>query len=119
MLYLASREVPFIKGEPYRLTPLLPENVEIGDSVIFQKVNDELVVLDLASQNYFGLDDVGARMWNLLADDGNLESAVSRLRSIYAADEVTLRGDLYALVRRLIDSNLLKAAVIAEMNLAG
>jgi hypothetical protein len=90
------------------LASSLPSSVEIEDSVIFQKLNDESIVLDLNSQNYFGLDDVGTNMWNLLLQDGNLESAVIRLTSIYDADETTIRRDLYALVGQLIESNLLK-----------
>jgi hypothetical protein len=92
------------------LTELLPGRVEIGDSVIFQKLNEEAVILNLTTQNYYGLDDVGTQMWNLLVEDGDLESVVSRLRLMYNADEFTLRTDLRALVSQLIESNLLKAS---------
>ena len=56
-----------------------PVGFEIGESVIFQKLNDEIVVLNLENQNYFGLDNVGAEMWEDLAGMNNDE-----LKAIYS-----------------------------------
>ncbi len=89
---------------------LLPESVEIGDDVIFQKLNDEAVVLNLATQDYFSLDNVGTSMWSLLVEFGNLETVVGRLSSVYDVETETLRRDLCSLVQQLVGSGLLKAS---------
>jgi hypothetical protein len=89
----------------------VPAHVEIGDSVIYQKLNDESVILNLTTQDYYGLDDVGTSMWNLLVEKGDLESVVTELSLVYDIDQRTLRGDLHDLVEQLIGSNLLKATV--------
>ena len=90
------------------MAELLPESVEIGDHVIFQKLNNEAVVLNLTTQDYYSLDDVGTDMWNLLLEFGKLETVVGRLVTIYDSDSATLRNDLGSLVQRLIGSGLLK-----------
>ena len=49
------------------------------DDVIFQTVRDEAVLLNLKSQQYYGLDAVGSRMWGLLVDLGDLSSVAAAL----------------------------------------
>lgn len=92
------------------MAQLLPESVEIGDDVIFQKLNDEAVVLNLVTQDYYSLDDVGTNMWSLLLEFGRLETVVGRLSSVYDIDSESLRRDLGSLVQQLIGSGLLKAS---------
>ena len=86
-----------------------PAKVEITESVIFQKLNDEAVLLNLNTQDYYGLNDVGASMWNMLLEDGDVETVVGKLKLMYAAEENTLRSDLHSLIRELLDLGLLRA----------
>ncbi len=86
----------------------IPEAVEIGDAVIYQQVNDEAVLLEMGSQAYFGLNDVGARMWQLLVEKGDVDAVVAELKGIYSTDESTLRHDIQALIGALLEAKLLK-----------
>ena len=38
----------------------------VSKDVLFQEVAGETVLLDLNSESYFGLDEVGTRIWTLL-----------------------------------------------------
>ena len=53
------------------------------------------------SEQYFGLNDVGARIWQILSENGDTEKALSQLLSEYETDETTLRGDLVTLLTEL------------------
>jgi hypothetical protein len=92
------------------MNDMLPSNVQIGDSVIYQRLKDEMVVLNIDNQHYYSLDDVGVSMWEALLEDGNIEAATARLRGLYQVDKATLRTDLESLVRDLLAAGLLKAA---------
>ncbi|MDP9170971.1 MAG: PqqD family protein [Acidobacteriota bacterium] len=85
-----------------------PETVEIGEAVIFQSLDDEVVLLNMTNQQYYGLDDVGAAMWHLLVKHHDVETVVAKLNDIYDVDEDRLREDLQALIRNLVDVDLLK-----------
>ena len=87
-----------------------PARVQIGDSVIYQKLQDEVVLLNMESQHYFGLDGVGAAMWEALLRHGDVESAAASLHPLYQVDQATLRSDLQALVGSLVTAGLLKSA---------
>ncbi len=86
----------------------VPEAVEIGEAVIFQSLKDEVVVLNMATQQYFGLDDVGAKMWHLLIEHKNVDAVVAQLQQVYDVDEQRLSADVHALIRDLIAADLLK-----------
>jgi hypothetical protein len=88
------------------------DRVHIGDSAIYQEVGDEAVILNLSTQNYYGLDDVGAAMWRSILQHGSIEGAMTELRSIYSVDEDVLRADLIAIVDSLMAANLLTASVV-------
>ncbi len=48
------------------MTTTLPRRVTPAEKVLFQDLERESIMLDLESEYYFSLDDVGTRMWQLL-----------------------------------------------------
>ena len=72
----------------------LNQTFSISDEVICQVLDDESVLLDLASENYLGLDDVGTRIWQLIDDGETMRAVVATLLDEYDSDEDTLIGDL-------------------------
>lgn len=84
--------------------------VELGDSVIFQALHDEVVILNLNVHEYYGLDPVGADIWKLLLKHGNVADTVKALQTLYAVDEETAIKDVGKLVSELLASGLLKKA---------
>jgi hypothetical protein len=83
-------------------------SVAIPAHVHVRAVADELVILSLESEEYFGLDPVGARLWQLLESHGTVRGAFEAALSEYDVDQATLARDLDQLLaelasRRLID----------------
>ena len=77
--------------------------------VLRSDVDGQMVLLDLASETYFGLDEVGAHMVTLLLEQP-FDDAVANLLDIYDGDPLVLRRDLDALVERLVSAGLLERA---------
>lgn len=92
------------------MTLLLTQRVIVPPSVLFRTVDDESVLLNLDSEIYFGLDDVGTRMWTALTSTASVGEAYEQLLAVYdvAADE--LQHDLEALVAQLVEQGLLAVA---------
>lgn len=78
--------------------------------VLFQDLGGEVVLLDLASERYFGLDPVGTRIWTLLDQGLTLEQVHATLCNEYDAPSEKLRDDLVALVSQLSEAGLVKVA---------
>ena len=57
----------------------LTRRVTPGPDVLVQEVDRECVILDLDSQQFYGLDDVGTRMWQALTTAPSIEGAIDEL----------------------------------------
>ena len=82
--------------------------VRIFPDVLFRDLSGEAVLLDLKSQRYFGLDEVGTRIWQLLNKDGCIETVVAAMCGEYEADEAELRQDLRSFLLDLAEAGLIE-----------
>lgn len=78
----------------------------ISDQVLKQSLDNEIIVLDLESGRYFGLQEVGARAWDVLAQTGDTDAVFAALLKEYAVEAETLRQDLDELWQGLIEAGL-------------
>jgi len=80
--------------------------IRVSPDVLFQEVNGETVLLDLASERYFGLDAVGTVAWGVLEAGGDLGTAVETLLQRFEVDRHTARADLESLLDELAGAGL-------------
>ncbi|KAF1695330.1 PqqD family protein [Pseudoxanthomonas koreensis] len=86
----------------------LAHSVHPSDEVLKQEVGDEVVLLDLASERYFGLDPVGTRIWELMADGAALAQVHAVLCTEFEAEPERIQEDLLGLVRELSAAGLVR-----------
>ena len=89
------------------MTISFSDRVTVPDDVLISNLQDESVILNLDSERYYGLDDVGTRFLSVLTTSDSIETAYERLRHEYDVDPQVLRADLIALIDNLIDQGLL------------
>jgi len=83
---------------------------EVPDHVLARRTGDEMVVLNLDNEQYYGLDEVGTRFWDLVAAGGSFGSAVATLLEEYEVERDVLVHDLTALVGELSENGLVVEA---------
>jgi hypothetical protein len=69
-------------------------------------VDKESVLLDLKSEQYFGLNETGTRMWSALMETRTIDGACEKLLTQFDVDPAVLRKDLEQLVEKLIERGL-------------
>jgi hypothetical protein len=69
--------------------------------VIAKMVGSEMVLLDYDRGIYYGLNGVGARVWQLLAGGATLDEVLDRLTDEYDVPRAALEADVAALLRDL------------------
>jgi hypothetical protein len=84
--------------------------VQVPEGVLISKLQDESVILNLDSERYFGLDDVGTRILTVLTDSGSIEAAYELLLAEYDVDRTVLRQDLLALIESLLQQGLIQVS---------
>ncbi len=75
--------------------------------MIFRVLGDEVVILNLSTGIYFGLDSVGTRIWQLVSEHGSTEKVLEALWAEYEVEESKLRQDFDILIRQLKEKGLL------------
>jgi hypothetical protein len=86
----------------------LPETVRIPETVLWQEVGEEIVILDLRGNRYRSLNDVGSAMWRTLDECRDVASAHAQLCERYEVDPEVLREDLGSFIARLVELELLR-----------
>ncbi|AAU92988.1 PqqD family protein [Methylococcus capsulatus] len=82
--------------------------IAIPEPVVFEKVGEETVLLNLDTGFYFGLNPVGSRMWELLVATKNPASVLASMREEYDVDDDVLERDLANLIRDLAEKKLIE-----------
>ena len=72
-----------------------------------RSVEDESLILSIPNQEYFGLDPVGGRMWELVTGSNTVEEAFEALLAEFDVEPEVLRRDLTEFLEQLLDSGLL------------
>ena len=82
-------------------TVTLNDRVKIPAGVIFQKVGEEIVFLNLDTGIYFGLDPIGSRIWALLVEKEALQAVFESMKEEYEVAPEELQQDILRLVQEL------------------
>ncbi|MBN1955300.1 MAG: PqqD family protein [Anaerolineae bacterium] len=85
----------------------LKSRITVPSDVLFRDVGSEAVILSMGTGKYYGLDEVGTRMWALLAEHRCLEPVYQALLTEYDVEAGRLEQDLLHLTNELVDCGLL------------
>ena len=84
------------------------QQITITPDTLINQVGGEAVLLNLGSETYFGLDEVGASMWQALTTKGTIQQAYESLLTEYEVDAEVLRQDLVDLIKKLVAQGLIE-----------
>ena len=86
----------------------LDQKITFAETVFAQEVDGEMVLLDMESENYFGLDEVGTAIWQAMQEKETLKEVFEVLLEQYEVEAEMLEHDLSDFVAKLVESGLLK-----------
>ena len=89
------------------MTATLESRIRVHEDVLFRELGGEAVILNLKSGKYYGLDEVGTRMWALLTQNGQVQPAYHALLDEYDVTAERLRLDLLRFIDELAAHGLL------------
>jgi superfamily II helicase len=86
----------------------LESSIKIDDEVLSQELQEEAILLNLKTGVYFGLDEVGRRIWQLLKEHEDLSKVMAALLVEYDVSEERCREDLLDLGKNMETQGLVK-----------
>jgi hypothetical protein len=86
----------------------LMDRVIVPSHVLVRVLDKESVLLNIETERYFGLDETGTRMWQLVTAAPKVEVAYQQLLDEYDVEPELLRENLTDLLARLVENGLLQ-----------
>ncbi len=87
------------------------QHISIPEKVVFKNVGGEIVLLDFDAGVYYGLNEVGSRLWELITDGQTVDQAIEVLLDEYQVTREDLTRDVDAILADL----KLNGLVIVEL----
>ena len=88
----------------------LTNKIVISPNAVARQVGDETVILHLVSGTYFGLDPVGARIWQLMGEGKSLGEICDAVLDEYEVSREDLERDMTVLIKELLAQDLISTS---------
>ena len=86
--------------------PSIDDRLALSDQVVIRELSGESVLLDLKSGLYFGLNGVGTRVWNLVAQGRSLRDVNAALAGEFDAPFTTIEAEVLRFAAELCQHGL-------------
>ncbi len=83
------------------------EKMTIPSTIFMQTIDNEMIILDTKSENYFGLDSMGTVMWEQLSRDSSIEVLVHYMLEHYDVEENIVKQDISVFIKNLVKNELI------------
>ena len=90
------------------MTISFSDRVEVPKHVLVRFLDNESVFLNLETEHYYGLDEIGTRMWQTVTAAPYIEAAYEQLLSQFDVEAQQLRQNFSELLERLVNDGLLR-----------
>jgi hypothetical protein len=85
---------------------LLGARIRLADDVLKREVGDELILLDLKTEAYFGLNPSARAFIDRVTAGVSAGEAADAVATEHEAEPAAVREDMAALLRELLDAGL-------------
>ena len=82
--------------------------VQRSGSILFSKLDDELLAIDGQAGNCYSLNESAGSAWELLREPITVAAVCAQLRREYSVDPATCEGDILELLQNLLAAGLIE-----------
>lgn len=86
----------------------LEQKYRLGDDINWRLVDDEIIILDLNSGEYFSLNDTGTEIFLAIKDHTPLDILLEHQRKKFGKTTAQLKQDIDDLLKELLQNNIIK-----------
>jgi hypothetical protein len=83
-------------------------SVRVSPNTLYRELQGETVLLQLDSGEYFGLDEISTRIWQLIVETGDLTAVEAAMVKEFEVDRAVLAQDLTRVVDDLVAKRLIE-----------
>ena len=79
----------------------------VAPDVLFRAFNAGAILLNLKTETYFELDDIGTRTWQYVTRSETIQGAYVTLLNEYEVEPAQLKDDIVGLLTQLLENQLI------------
>ena len=83
------------------------QRFEPRDGLVLEAIDDEIVVLDLSNNVYFGLNPIGRMVWAQMEDGQTLGEAVESISEEFDVDRERVDADVRSFIADAVENDLM------------
>jgi hypothetical protein len=81
--------------------------VSIPPNIVYHRIEDEVVILNVRDNSYFTLNLTAGVFWESLSSSGDVEAAIQSVRDKFPSESDSIEEDLSTLLSELLQEQLL------------
>jgi hypothetical protein len=85
--------------------------IQRSDGIVDTDIDGELVMMSIENGAYYGLDSIGARVWQLIEAPLSVESLCDKMLDEYEVEKAQCMRDLLDLLGVMVDKNVITHSV--------
>ena len=78
-----------------------------NDSLITSEIDDELLILDSKTGEYFKIDSIGLSIWKLLIEPTEVQQLLDQLVKDFEVEEAQCKADTLPFIEMLVEKEYL------------
>ena len=86
----------------------IKSKITLSKNVFAQEIDEETIILDSETQEYFSINDIGKVIWSLIEEKKNLEAIKAEMLDMYEVPQEQLEKDLLNFIQALEQKGLIK-----------
>jgi len=92
-------------------TIVIGSNIKQSDSILVQSLDDDIVMANIDSGHYFGVDQTSKRIWELLEKPVTVADLCTRIVKEYDVEPAKCEQDVLSFVNELAREGLIQVVV--------
>ena len=86
----------------------IKSKITLSKNVFAQEIDEETIILDSVTQEYFSINEIGKVIWSLIEEKKNLEEIKAEMLDMYEVPEEQIEKDLLNFIQALEQKRLIK-----------
>ena len=86
----------------------IKSKITLSKNVFAQEIDEETIILDSETQEYFSINEIGKVIWSLIEEKKNLAEIKAEMLDMYEVPEEQIEKDLLNFIQALEQKGLIK-----------
>lgn len=82
--------------------------IKRNKEVFASEIDDEVVMMNVDTGKYYGMDTVGSRIWELIAEEIQVKEVINKLMEEYDVGEEQCEKDVLEFLNELYENKLVQ-----------